>query len=122
MFGLFGYDCGGMYLPLGDEMIAEKELELIDRASFMKHLFNDIRAEQGADNVGFDTTITLYELTTKIYGFPAVNREEAEWVPDGKSWKCSWCTMKVLRDDSGAPVRTRYCSRCGRFMRRREHD
>ena len=70
MFGLFGYDCGGMYLPLGDEMIAEKELELIDRASFMKHLFNDIRAEQGTDNVGFDTTITLYELTTKIYGFP----------------------------------------------------
>jgi hypothetical protein len=99
-------------------MIKEQELDLIDRASFIKHLFNDIRAEQGTDNVGFDTNITLYELITKIYSFPAVNHAEAEWIPDGKNWKCSWCTMGVLRDDSGALVRTRYCPRCGRLMRR----
>ena len=99
-------------------MIKEENLELIDRASFMTHLFNDIRAEKNTDDVNFGTTITLYDLIRRLCSFPTVNGQEAEWIPDDTSWRCSWCTSKCFYDASGAKVRTRYCPCCGRRMRR----
>ena len=99
-------------------MIKEEKLELIDRASFLNHLMSEIGAEQGTDSISFGTTITVYDLLRKLYSFPTVNEVEADWVKDDAGWYCSWCRMGVLRDDSGALVRTKYCPRCGRRMRR----
>lgn len=99
-------------------MIKEEKLELIDRTSFLNHLISEIGAEQGTDCVSFETTITIYDLFRKLCSFPIVNEVKAEWVKDDAGWHCSWCTMRVLRDNSGALVRTKYCPRCGRRMRR----
>jgi hypothetical protein len=99
-------------------MIEEKKLELVDRGSFMNYLVSEICAQEGGSDVGFNTTITLYDLTRKLFSFPTVNEQEAEWIKDSAGWHCSWCLMGVLRDDSGALVRTRYCPRCGRRMRK----
>lgn len=99
-------------------MIQEKKLELVDKGSFMNYLVSEIRAQEGGSDVGLNTTVTLYDLTRKLFSFPSVNEQEAEWIKDGVGWHCSWCMMGVLRDDSGAPVRTRYCPRCGRKMRK----
>lgn len=99
-------------------MIKEKKLELIDKGGFMNYLISEIGARQNDADVGFNTTITLYELTRELYSFPSVNEQEADWIEDKTGWHCSWCLMRVLRDDSGALVRTRYCPRCGRRMRK----
>ena len=99
-------------------MIEEKKLELVDRGSFMNYLVSEICAQEKGSDVGFNTTITLYDLTRKLFSFPTVNEQEAEWIKDSVGWHCSWCMMGVLRDDSGALVRTRYCPRCGRRMRK----
>lgn len=99
-------------------MIQEKKLELVDKGSFMNYLVSEIRAQEGGADVGLNTTITLYDLTRKLFSFPAVNEQEAEWIKDSIGWYCSWCLMGVLRDDSGALVRTRYCPRCGCKMRK----
>ena len=99
-------------------MIKEEKLELIDRVSFLNCLMTDIKADQGTENISFGTTITLYDLTKRLWSFPVINGAEADWIKNEAGWHCSWCTMKVLRDDSGALVRTRYCPRCGRRMRK----
>lgn len=99
-------------------MIKEKKLELVDRGSFMSYLVSEIGAKENRSDVGFNTTITLYDLTRKLFSFPTVNEQEAEWIKDSVGWHCSWCMMGVLRDDSGALVRTRYCPRCGHRMRK----
>lgn len=95
-------------------MIAETERELIDKREFYQSALNRMKLHGSAT---LNSTLTLREIVEVFNELPLHNEPRAEWVYDDieESHVCSWCRMI---GNSYA----RYCSYCGRRMRRKDKD
>lgn len=96
---------------MDDCMITETKRELIDKQEFYQSILN--RMKQYGDAT-LNSTLTLREIVEVFDELPLYNEPGAEWVRDNveESYTCSWCSM------IGNPY-ARYCSYCGRRMKRR---
>lgn len=95
-------------------MIAEEKKDLVDRREFYQAVTKRMEQKGGAN---LNTTLTLREVVEIFKEIPAHDEPSAEWVYDTteESHICSWCHMI---GNSYA----RYCSYCGRRMRRKDND
>lgn len=93
-------------------MIAEEKKDLVDRREFYQAVTKKMEQKGGAN---LNTTLTLREVVEIFKEIPAYDELGAEWVYDTfeESHICSWCHMI---GNSYA----RYCSFCGRRMRRKD--
>lgn len=101
-----------MLLFLGDKMIAEEKKDLVNRREFYQAVTKKMGQKGGAN---LNTTLTLREVVEIFNEIPAHDELSAEWIYDttAKSHICSWCRMI-------GNSYTRYCSYCGRRMRRKD--
>ena len=99
-----------MFCIVGDCMIVEAEKELIDKREFYQSILNQMKQHGDAT---LNSTLTLREIVEVFDGLPLYNEPSAEWVFDKieESYVCSWCHMMGNSYD-------RYCSYCGRRMKR----
>lgn len=99
---------------MGNEMIKEEKKELIDRREFYQMMIQRMNQQDGAT---LNSTLTLREIVEIFRELPTYDELGAEWVYDNieESHVCSWCRMI---GNSYA----RYCSYCGRRMRRKDND
>lgn len=95
-------------------MIEETKRELIDKREFYQSILNQMKQYGDAT---LNSTLTLREIVEIFDELPLYDEPCAEWVRDKieESYVCSWCHMM---GNSYA----RYCSYCGRRMKRSLND
>lgn len=93
-------------------MIAEEKKDLVDRREFYQVVTKRMEQNGGAN---LNATLTLREVVEIFKELPSYDELSAEWVYDvsEESHICSWCHMI---GNSYA----RYCSYCGRRMKRKK--
>ena len=93
-------------------MITEEKKDLVDRREFYQAVTKRMEQKGGSN---LNTTLTLREVVEIFKEIPAHDELSAEWVYDAseESYTCSWCSMI---GNSYA----RYCSCCGRRMKRKK--
>lgn len=95
-------------------MIVETKRELIDKQEFYQSILNQVKQHGDAT---LNSTLTLREIVEVFDELPLYNEPSAEWIRDKieDRYVCSWCHMMGNYYD-------RYCSYCGRRMKRSTDD
>lgn len=95
-------------------MIKEEQKDLVDRRQFYQMMVQRMNQH---GNANLNSSLTLREIVEIFNELPVYNEPSAEWVYDDfeESHVCSWCRMI-------GNYYARYCSYCGRRMRRKDND
>lgn len=103
-----------VFYIMDDCMIAEAKRELIDKQEFYQSILNQMKQHGDAT---LNSTLTLGEIVEVFDELPLYNEPSAEWIRDKieDRYACSWCHMMGNYYD-------RYCSYCGRRMKRSLND